>query len=106
VCKAHRLVYHSTLGWRVIKKKKKHRVVDTPADDVRPVVAELNEDHRIPMPGQRAHLPPNPVRSSVVAELNEDHCVPVPCQRAYLPKNPLLTPRVQGYLAHKKMPPP
>jgi len=21
VCKAHRLVYHSTLGWRVIKKK-------------------------------------------------------------------------------------
>ena len=23
VCKAHRLVYHSTLGWRVIKKKKK-----------------------------------------------------------------------------------
>jgi len=23
VFKAHRLVYHSTLGWRVIKKKKK-----------------------------------------------------------------------------------
>jgi len=23
VCKAHRLVYHSTLGWRVIKKKKR-----------------------------------------------------------------------------------
>ena len=25
VCKAHRLVYHLTLGWRVIKKKKKTR---------------------------------------------------------------------------------
>jgi len=23
VIKAHRLVYHSTLGWRVVKKKKK-----------------------------------------------------------------------------------
>jgi len=23
IVKAHRLVYHSTLGWRVIKKKKK-----------------------------------------------------------------------------------
>jgi len=27
VFKAHRLVYHSTLGWRVIKKKKKVVVV-------------------------------------------------------------------------------
>jgi len=25
VFKAHRLVYHSTLGWRVIKKKKKKK---------------------------------------------------------------------------------
>ena len=24
VFKAHRLVHHTTLGWRVIKKKKKH----------------------------------------------------------------------------------
>jgi len=27
VFKAHRLVYHSTLGWRVIKKKKKKKKV-------------------------------------------------------------------------------
>ena len=27
VFKAHRLVYHSTLGWRVIKKKKKVEVL-------------------------------------------------------------------------------
>ena len=26
VCKAHRLVYHSTLGWRVIKKKEKEEL--------------------------------------------------------------------------------
>jgi len=30
VCKAHRLVYHSTLGWRVIKKKEE--LVDAPAE--------------------------------------------------------------------------
>jgi len=29
VFKAHRLVYHSTLGWRVIKKKKVYREDDT-----------------------------------------------------------------------------
>ena len=38
VSKAHRLVYHSTLGWRVIKKKKKYMsamfagyTIETPA---------------------------------------------------------------------------
>ena len=30
--KAHRLVYHSTLGWRVIKKKKKDLCVDEGGD--------------------------------------------------------------------------
>ena len=33
--KAHRLVYHSTLGWRVIKKKKKvwGQPLDRPVDE-------------------------------------------------------------------------
>jgi len=30
VFKAHRLVYHSTLGWIVIKKKKKKPVISEP----------------------------------------------------------------------------
>ena len=36
VSKAHRLEYHSTLGWRVIKKKTKHleRLVGHPLRDV------------------------------------------------------------------------
>jgi len=33
VFKAHRLVYHSTLGWRVIKKKKKNRIEAFGADE-------------------------------------------------------------------------
>jgi len=34
VFKAHRLVYHSTLGWRVIKKKKKKK-------RIQPLFAEI-----------------------------------------------------------------
>jgi len=30
VCKAHRLVYHSTLGWRVMKKKRNPQSMDQP----------------------------------------------------------------------------
>ena len=31
VFKAHRLVYHSTLGWRIIKKKEEERVGRKPS---------------------------------------------------------------------------
>ena len=46
-----------------------HRVVDTPADDLRPVVAELNENHSVPVPCQHAHLLTNPPLSPRVHEV-------------------------------------
>ena len=43
VSKAHRLLYHSTLDSRVIKKKKKGDLVEEFVDDVRPRLAQVLE---------------------------------------------------------------
>jgi len=47
VFKAHRLVYHSTLGLRVIKKKKKSREREFPAFKGFPVMVTTSAEFKV-----------------------------------------------------------
>ena len=57
MCKAHRLVYHSTLGLRVITKKKKR---PTPCESAGLGLVYAVEDNTRPLPhGAGVTLPPH-----------------------------------------------
>ena len=47
VFKAHRLVYHSTLGLRVIKKKKKRKDLGVTLPTTQKTIADNAEDHTV-----------------------------------------------------------
>ena len=62
---AHRLLYHSTLGLRVIKKKKKHVLVGRPCRSFLTLFGYTN----LVSPGREGEVQKGQVREGEVAEM-------------------------------------
>ena len=110
VFKAHRLVYHSTLGLRVIKKKGRHRLGHRQAPEQlaepRVVVAlgrvQRPHEMQLPQPLERhAHRAPG-VDQALRLQVARERCN---AWRARVCAG-CGVQGLQGYLSHKKLPPP